>query len=334
MVEELEIEEDVIRLTIVLPDGVPTERDSLRAAVRAALHQVAPGVATEIDLRSTPPPQQLRGRAGAEENLIPRVRQVVAVASGKGGVGKTTVSVNLALALSAAGKAVGLLDADIYGPNVPIMVGIHGQPELTSVGGKIQPPRRFGIKIMSIGFFLPAEGKPVIWRGPMIHSALQQFLRDVDWGELDYLVVDLPPGTGDASLSLAQLVPLTGVVIVTTPQDVALQDVTKSVGMFQQLDVPILGVVENMAYFLCPHCGKETRIFGEGGAERLAASIGAPLLASIPLDPAVRVGGDTGHPVAASSPASPQAQAFAALAARVMERTAAQQPPAFPWARP
>jgi len=253
---------------------------------------------------------------GTSTPLIPRVKNVVAVASGKGGVGKSTTSVNLAVALSQTGARVGLMDADIYGPNVPLMMGIKTRPDVTGAQGAIEPVVRFGIKLVSIGFFLD-ENKPVIWRGPMVHGAIQQFLRDFDWGDLDYLVVDLPPGTGDASLSLSQLIPLSGVVIVTTPQDVALQDVAKGMAMFKQLEVPVIGVIENMSYFICPNCSEKHELFGRGGGERIAKAFGVPFLGQIPLQPNVRLGGDEGQPVVIADPDSPAAKALNGVAGEV-----------------
>jgi ATP-binding protein involved in chromosome partitioning len=248
--------------------------------------------------------------------LIPQVKNVVAVASGKGGVGKSTTSVNLAVALSQTGAKVGLLDADIYGPNLPLMMGLKERPEVQGHEGHIQPILRYGIKLVSIGFFLD-ERKPVIWRGPMVHGAIQQFLRDFDWGELDYLVVDLPPGTGDAPLSLAQLIPLSGVVIVTTPQDVALQDVAKGMAMFKQLEVPVVGVIENMSYFICPNCSEKHELFGRGGGQRIAEAFNVPFLGQVPLQPNVRTGGDEGQPVVLADPDSPAAEGFKAVAGAV-----------------
>jgi len=253
--------------------------------------------------------------------LIPQVRNVIAVASGKGGVGKSTVSTNLAIALAETGAKVGLVDADMYGPNIPLMMGFAQKPDLYgNENNKIVPLKRYGVTLMSIGFFIGDDDNPMIWRGPMVHGAINQFLRDVDWGELDYLVVDLPPGTGDAPLSLSQLVPVAGVVIVTTPQDVALQDVVKGVAMFEKLDVPIAGVVENMSYFVCPHCGESTEIFGHGGGERVAEKYGFPLLGRIPLDVRIRVGGDEGNPIVISEPDSPLAAAFRDTARQVAAR--------------
>jgi ATP-binding protein involved in chromosome partitioning len=257
---------------------------------------------------------------GSQERVLPGVSNVVAVASGKGGVGKSTTSVNLALALAQTGAQVGLLDADIYGPNIPLMMGLREPPPVEGEAGKILPVAAYGVKLISMGFFVKSEDQAVIWRGPMVHSAIQQFLRDVDWGVLDYLVVDLPPGTGDASLSLSQLVPLSGAVIVTTPQDVALQDVVKSIAMFRRLEVPIVGIVENMAYYVCPCCGTRADIFGSGGGRRLAERTGLTFLGEIPLHPRVREGGDGGQPVVLAAPESPEAEAFRKVAGAVAAR--------------
>ncbi len=252
-------------------------------------------------------------------NLIPGVRKVIAVSSGKGGVGKSTVAVNLALALSLDGSKVGLLDADIYGPNTPMMMGVDKPPEQKD--GKIAPAERHGVKLISMGFFVPEE-TAVVWRGPMVHTAIQQFFRDVLWGELDYLLIDLPPGTGDAQLTLSQLVPLSGAIAVTTPQEVALHDVRKGLMMFQKVNVPLLGIIENMSYFVCGHCGHRTDIFSHGGGERAAEKLGIPFLGRIPIDPAIRDGGDTGRPIVVADPQSPQAAAFRDIAAKIVARLA------------
>ena len=236
---------------------------------------------------------------------MPGVKNVIAVASGKGGVGKSTVSVNLAVSLAKSGATVGLLDADITGPNIPMMLGLEGQPT-ASPDNKIIPLERHGVKAISIQFFVP-EGQPIVWRGPLIGGAIQQFLRDVDWGELDYLVIDLPPGTSDAQLTLAQAVPISGTVLVTTPQDVALADVTKALAMLKRLNVPVIGVVENMSAFVCPHCGEATEIFGRGGGERFAQEHGLEFLGKVPLDITVRQGGDVGVPAVAQREPGPAA---------------------------
>jgi ATP-binding protein involved in chromosome partitioning len=288
-------------------------KDQLRDQAQMAVARL-PWV-TEVNIKMTASTAVARGQ-GSSTPLIPRVKNVVAVASGKGGVGKSTTSVNLAVALSQTGARVGLLDADIYGPNVPLMMGIKDKPNVTGADGAINPIVRFGVKLVSIGFFLD-DSKPVIWRGPMVHGAIQQFLRDFDWGELDYLVVDLPPGTGDAPLSLSQLIPLSGVVIVTTPQDVALQDVGKGMAMFKQLEVPVIGVIENMSYFICPSCSEKHELFGRGGGERIAKAFGVPFLGQIPLQMNVRLGGDEGQPVVIADPDSPAAKALTGVAGEV-----------------
>ena len=249
--------------------------------------------------------------------LIPDVKHTVAVSSGKGGVGKSTVAVNLALALKQKGHTVGLVDVDVYGPDVPLMMGTKGKPGMFE--NKIIPVEAHGIKIMSIGLLVD-EREALVWRGPMIHSAVQQFLRDVMWGPLDFLVFDMPPGTGDAQLSLSQVVPLGGVVMVTTPQDVALLDVRKALAMFRKLNVPILGLVENMSCFIAPDTGAKYAIFGEGGGAKVAEEFGVPLLAQIPLEIDTRKGGDAGIPIVVGQPASAQAAAFLALADAVAAR--------------
>ena len=225
---------------------------------------------------------------------IPGVRNLIAVGSGKGGVGKTTVAVNLAVGLGALGYRAGLMDADVYGPNVPLMMGVNRTPMAS--GDRIQPLEQFGVKLMSMGFLNPGD-KPLVWRGPMLHSVVQQFLRGVDWGELDYLVIDLPPGTGDVQLSLIQTAPITGAIVVTTPSDVSLEDARKAVHMFHQVRVAILGIVENMSFLNCPHCHERIDVFSHGGGRRTAAEMQVNFLAELPLDPQVRIGGDTGSPI-------------------------------------
>ncbi|HEY9142250.1 MAG TPA: Mrp/NBP35 family ATP-binding protein [Bryobacteraceae bacterium] len=226
---------------------------------------------------------------------ISGVKSLIAVGSGKGGVGKTTVAVNLAVALGQLGYKAGLMDADVYGPNVPLMMGINRTP--MAFGERIQPLDQYGVKLMSMGFLNPGD-KPLVWRGPMLHSVIQQFLRGVDWGDLDYLVIDLPPGTGDVQLSLIQTAPITGAIVVTTPSDVSLEDARKAVFMFHQVKVPILGMVENMSYLICPHCHERIDVFSHGGGRRTAEQMQVHFLAELPLDPRVRIGGDTGKPVA------------------------------------
>ena len=257
--------------------------------------------------------------AGASGSSPEGIRESIAVASGKGGVGKSTVAVNLSVALAKMGRSVGLLDADVYGPNVPIMLGAKG--DLVTVDGSISPLEAHGVKLMSLGFMLE-EGTPVIWRGPMIAGALKQMLNDVAWGELDYLVLDLPPGTGDASLTLAQMMPLSGAVIVSTPQEVALQDVKRSIAMFERLSVPVLGLVENMSYYIHEPTGDRVEIFGHGGARQAAGDLGIRFLGEIPLDPAIREGGDKGSPVGGDAGSSLGA-AFAGIASLVEESVGA-----------
>lgn len=258
-----------------------------------------------------------QGRGQETENLIPGVKHVIAVSSGKGGVGKSTVAANLAVALAQSWGTVGLMDADIYGPNIPMMMGVTKPPEQKD--GKIQPAESHGVKIISMGFFMPEE-TAIVWRGPMVHKAIQQFLGDVLWGELDYLLIDLPPGTGDAQLTLSQLVPLSGAITVTTPQEVALYDVRKGMNMFQKVNVPLLGIIENMSFFVCGHCGERTEIFSHGGGERAAEKLGIPFLGRIPIDPAIRAGGDTGLPIVVANPESRPAMAFKDIAAKLAAR--------------
>src|SRR5262245_52113235 len=313
----------------------PLARAEIHSRARKAV-QALPGVAdVKAGMASRAPAGHAAGHAHgaarpaspAPEELIPEIKHTVAVSSGKGGVGKSTVAVNLALALQGEGAEVGIVDVDVYGPNVPLMIGARGRPAM--VANRIVPVEAYGVKVMSIGFFVK-EGDPVIWRGPMIHSAVQQFLKDVEWGPLDYLIFDMPPGTGDAQLSLSQTLPLSGAIMVTTPQDVSLLDVRKGLQMFRKMNVPVLGIVENMAGFACPHCGHETAIFGEGGGARLAQEFDVPVLGSIPIDLDTRVGGDTGEPIVVARPKSAQAEAFRQVAAGVRDRLAEASAPKLP----
>src|SRR5271166_1397686 len=266
------------------------------------------------------PPGTMPGQQMPQRQPIPGVKYLVAVASGKGGVGKTTVAVNLALALAKMGNKVGLLDADVYGPNVPIMLGSKAEPMATPQQ-RIIPVQAQGIKMISMGLLNPGD-KPVIWRGPMLHSVITQFLRSVEWGELDYLVIDLPPGTGDVQLTLIQTVEVTGAVVVTTPSTVALADVRKAIEMFRQVNVEVLGVVENMSTFNCPHCGKGIDIFGHGEGAKTAVAYGVPILGEIEIDPRIRIGGDTGKPVAGLGESAPATQSLYAMARAVTARLA------------
>ena len=304
-----------------------SEKEETIAAVRAAVVEAVSGlpgvlsVDAPIDDRSAPKkaPRGPHGQSPdpfADRAKLPGVRKVIAVASAKGGVGKSSVAVNLALALADSGQRVGLLDADVYGPSVPTMLGLDERPEVTE-DKKIHPVMSHGLQVISMGLLLPPD-QPVIWRGPLVFSAIKQFLKDVQWSDLDFLVVDMPPGTGDAQLTLIQQVPLSGVVMVTTPQEVALADVRRGIRMFRETEVPVLGVVENMSYFVCPDNGKHYDIFGHGGGAEVAKQYDLPLLAEIPIDPAVRLGGDTGQPAARVAGSAMQS-AFQALAAKVVE---------------
>src|SRR6267142_6378469 len=302
LVRDLAIDANGVSLTLAFTGQAPAAKATMHSMATRLLGQI-PGVGrVQVKMGGGPAaapshshgagqpahghshgqPQGGPGPGAPPVNLIPEVRHTIAVSSGKGGVGKSTVAVNLAVALKGSQGAVGIIDADVYGPDVPMMLGSKGRPGMFD--NKIIPVESHGLKMMSIGL-LVNEREPLVWRGPMIHSFIQQMLRDVMWGALDYLVFDMPPGTGDAQLSLSQVIPLSGVVMVTTPQDVALLDVRKAVAMFQRLNVPIIGVVENMSVFACPHCGERTAIFGEAGGQRIADEYGVPLLARIPLDP-------------------------------------------------
>ena len=250
---------------------------------------------------------------------LPGVEAIVAVGSGKGGVGKTTIAVNLALALARMGKRVGLLDGDVYGPNVPLMLNARETPKAIGPENRIIPLEIHGVRMISVGLINPGD-KPLVWRGPMLHSVIRQFLQQVDWGQLDVLIVDLPPGTGDVALSLIQTVPLTGAIVVSTPSDVSLQDARKAIEMFRQVKVEILGMVENMSYFVCPHCHQEIDVFSKGGAERTARQFELAFLGSIELDPDVRRGGDTGRPVVLEGEDSPHAKSLYAFARHVLKR--------------
>ena len=249
---------------------------------------------------------------------MPGIASIIAVGSGKGGVGKTTLSVNLAVALTKLGYKVGLLDGDVYGPNVPLMLGTNMQPKMTGAE-RIAPIEACGLKVISVGFLNPGD-KPIIWRGPMLHQIIRQFLNSVEWGPLDYLVIDLPPGTGDVALSLIQTVPLTGAIVVSTPSDVSLQDARKAIEMFRQMKVDLIGVVENMSYFVCPHCNHEIDIFARGGAERTAQQFGVAFLGSIQLDPELRKAGDTGKPAVLAGETSPHAKSLFDFTRKVVAR--------------
>ncbi|MCW8835771.1 MAG: iron-sulfur cluster carrier protein ApbC [Rhodospirillales bacterium] len=328
MVKGLQIKDGHVAFAIEVEASRGAQLEPLRKEAEQAIHGL-PGVLTATVVLTADRDggaQQGQGHdhghghGGAQDGkiMLPAVRSIVAVASGKGGVGKSTTSVNLSLALAAKGLKVGLLDADIYGPSMPRMLGISGQP--TSKDGRtMEPMENHGIKCMSIGF-LVEEDTPMIWRGPMVMGALEQMMRDVNWGELDVLVVDMPPGTGDAQLTMAQSVPLTGAVIVSTPQDIALLDARKGLNMFRKVDVPVLGIIENMSYFVCPSCGERTEIFSHGGARKTAAELGSEFLGEIPLDMEIRVTADSGDPIVASNPESPHAAAYRDIADKIWSK--------------
>jgi ATP-binding protein involved in chromosome partitioning len=313
MVKNVVIDGSALSMTIELTTPACPLKDEIERTTNAALGAIG---ATAIEI--TWGAMVRRSQPRQAEQLVPGVKNIIAVASGKGGVGKSTVSVNLAVALAQAGASVGLLDADITGPNIPLMMGLEGQPK-ASANNKITPLERYGVKAISIQFFVP-EGQPIVWRGPLVGGAIQQFLRDVDWGDLDYLVIDLPPGTSDAQLTLAQAVPISGAVLVTTPQEVALADVGKALAMFQRMSVPVLGLVENMTAFICPHCNEVTELFGRGGGERFAAAHDLEYLGGIPLDITVRQGGDVGVPAVAQREPGPAARAMTSIAQAVAAR--------------
>lgn len=309
-VKDLKIEGDRVSFTIELTTPACPVKEDMKQWARDAVLKVS-GV-REVQINMTAAVS--KGTAVEGTQSIPGVKNIIAVGSGKGGVGKTTITVNLAVALARTGASVGLMDADIYGPNVPLMMGIAGRPH--AIGDRIQPMSNYGIRVMSMGLLME-DDVPLIWRGPMLHSVIQQFIKQVDWGDLDYLLIDLPPGTGDVQLSITQTVPLTGAIIVSTPQNVALQDARKAVMMFRQVRVDVLGIVENMSYFQCPKCEERTYIFSHGGGEKTAAAYEVPLLGEVPLNVSLREGGDAGKPVAATDPDSPAAQAFTAIAEKV-----------------
>jgi ATP-binding protein involved in chromosome partitioning len=313
-VKNLKIDGSRVAFTIELTTPACPVKDQMRDQARAVVAAI-PGVSS-VDIEMT---AQVRSTATAEggKAQVPGVKNIIAVGAGKGGVGKTTVAVNLAIALSQSGGRVAMIDGDIYGPNVPIMLGL--QTQLTTDGQKIVPAEQYGIQVVSMGF-LTGDDAPVIWRGPMLHGVIQQFFREVRWDRIDYLIVDMPPGTGDVALSLSQTVPVSGAVVVTTPQTVSLADTRRALRMYQKLNVPTLGLVENMSHFVCPGCGVESDIFGKGGGESLAQELSVPFLGRIPIYEPIRIGGDTGVPIAIGEPQSHAARAFRSAA----EQLAAQ----------
>ncbi len=320
LVKSVHIHEQNVEVVVQMTTNQQEVATQLQQAAAEAL-RVLPGVGTvQVDVRlkdQGAAPEHTHQQASSNVAPLPGVHNILAVASGKGGVGKSTVATNLAVALSMAGLRTGLLDADIYGPSIPLMMGVHDRPQVTGTN-RIVPFFNHGVKMQSLGFFL-GENSPVIWRGPMVMRAVQQLLQDTDWGELDVLVVDLPPGTGDVQLTLAQTVPLTGAILVTTPQDLALLDVKKGAEMFKQVGAPLLGIVENMSFFICPDCGKETEIFRRGGGQKESERLGIPLIGRIPLEPDVCDAGDTGVPVAIGRPDTQAGAEFHKIAATVVE---------------
>jgi ATP-binding protein involved in chromosome partitioning len=310
-IKNLRIDGGAVSFAIELTTPACPVKEQMRDQAHAAVSAI-PGV-TRVDIQMT---AQVRSAAAPDAGRAPvdGVKNIIAVGAGKGGVGKTTVAVNLAIALSQTGGRVAMIDGDIYGPNVPIMLGL--QTQLTTDGQKILPAEQYGIQVVSMAF-LTGDDSPVIWRGPMLHGAIQQFFREVRWDRIDYLIVDMPPGTGDVALSLSQTVPVSGAVVITTPQTVALADTRRAVRMYQKLNVPTLGLIENMSHFICPSCSSESDIFGKGGGERLAQELSMPFLGRIPIYEPIRIGGDTGVPITIGEPQSPAARAFRAAAAQL-----------------
>ena len=307
MIKDLAITEGKVSFNLELTTPACPFNSEIEQDVRTAISNI--GV-ENLDLKVTA--RVMEGRAISMDELIPDVKNIIAVASGKGGVGKTTIAVNLALALAKSGAKVGLLDADIYGPSVPLMLGAEESPQVLK--NKIQPPNVEGIKVISMGFFYEQSQQAGIYRGPIVSGIVKQFLTDVEWGSLDYLIIDLPPGTGDAPLTMAQTIPVTGIIIVTTPQDVAMNVAVKAVGMFSKLNVPIVGVIENMSYLQCPHCSEKINIFGKGGGQKISDKFNIPFLGEIPLSPQIMEGSDKGKPIILSEPDSIQANALRKVA--------------------
>ena len=338
MVQGLEVKDGHVVFAVVVPPQVGAKAEPVRKEAEQVVHALDGVLSATVVLTAEREGESGAGQAApnaghghdhghdhgagaADAPMLPGVKSIIAVASGTGGVGKSTTAVNLALALKAQGLRVGLLDADIYGPSQPRMLGISGEPT-SSDGTTLDPKEGHGIKCMSMGFLVDEE-TPIIWRGPMVQTALQQMMRDINWGTLDVMVVDMPPGTGDAQLTMAQQVPLTGAVIVSTPQDIALLDARKGMNMFRQVDVPVLGIIENMSYFACPHCGERTDVFSHGGARKEADEVGMEFLGEIPLDIEIRETSDSGNPIVVSNPESEHAQVYTAIAKRVWEKTEA-----------
>lgn len=316
LVKDILVEDSKVTLSIVLPKPDQKLQSAIEEEVRKAIFGI-PGVEDLSMKIGSRPQKQITADADSEKSKLPDIKYYIAVASGKGGVGKSTIATNLSLAISKKRQKVGLMDADIWGPSAPLMMGISEKPRATA-DDKIVPIEKFGLKVMSIGFLVNEEDA-VIWRGPMVHGAIKQFIEDVEWSGTDYLVIDLPPGTGDAQLSLAQTAPISGGVIVTTPQDVALVDVRRGILMFNKLNIPILGIVENMSYLDMPDVDGKIDIFGRGGGRRMAEKFEVPFLGEIPIDPRIRIGGDNGTPIVESDPQSAAGKAFFEIADRILE---------------
>ncbi len=323
-IKDLKIEGGQVYFTLELTTPACPLKEQLKTAAEEAVRRIKGISEVHVEVTS----KVSTHRTQVEGEILPGVRNIVAIASGKGGVGKSTVCVSLAVALARTGAKVGLLDTDIYGPSIPIMMGVKEQPEM--IEQRLIPISKYGVKLMSIGFLIDEE-TPLIWRGPMVMKAVEQLLTDVEWGELDYLMIDLPPGTGDVQLTLAQKVPLTGAVIVTTPQDVALLDVVRGISMFKKLNVPILGIIENMSFFQCPHCGEKSDIFSHGGGEAASRKLEVPFLGEVPIDLKTRTGGDTGRPVLIDAPDSNQSKIFMEIAGQMAARISSLKVPSPQW---
>src|SRR5919106_561406 len=313
MIKDLNITDGNVSFTLELTTPAFPFNDDIEKDVRAAISDI--GI-QNLDLKVTA--RVMEGRALSMDELLPGVKNLIAIASGKGGVGKTTIAVNLALALAETGAKVGLLDADIYGPSVPLMMGAEASPQV--INNKIQPPNVEGVKVISMGFFYEQSQQAGIYRGPIVSGIVKQFLTDVSWAELDYLIIDLPPGTGDAPLTIAQTIPITGILIVTTPQDVAMNVAVKAIGMFNKLNVPIDGVIENMSYLQCPHCNEQISLFGKGGGKKISEDFGLPFIGEVPLHPGIRESSDVGKPTVISEPESVQSHAFTKAAKLIAGR--------------
>ncbi len=326
-IKDLQISAGRVKFSIELTTPACPVKDLMRDQAHAAVSALAGVTDVDITMTASVRATGLGGEGGRAS--IPGVKNVIAVGAGKGGVGKTTVAVNLAIALSKAGSRVGMIDGDIYGPNVPIMLGMKTQ--LTTDGAKILPAEKYGLQVISMGF-MTGDDAPIIWRGPMLHGALQQFFKEVKWVDLDYLIIDMPPGTGDVALSLSQTVPVAGAIVVTTPQKVSLADSRRAVAMYKKLNIPTLGIVENMSYFICPHCQHESDIFGKSGGQRMAEELNVPFLGSIPIYQPIREGGDSGVPLLISEPEAPAARAIVEVAARAAAQIsiAAYKQPTIP----